>query len=1205
MNFTKDQQNAIDIRDKNVLVSAAAGSGKTAVLVERIIRRVTDEKEPLDVDRILVMTFTKAAAAQMRERILDAIEELREKRPHDKNLQKQAALVHNAHIQTIDSFCLNVVRDHFHEADLQPDLRIADEGELKMIEQDVIERVLEEAYEEGDEDFLTMTESLSAKKTDEGIEDIIKELREFADSHPDPAGWLKSFAKAYETADTEKVTEMPWMEERYRDLIKSLESVRKRLSALRPLCLEENGPLGYEEAIDADLKLTEDLLKARDYGELYEKLKGEGFDAYKFKSISMKSRIPKITDDTDAKEADLIRERNRLKDYVKGGRDNCRDELKAILTEHKFFSPENICRVMKKAYPSVNALIKLALCHMEVFNSEKALRNVASFNDIEHFCLDILKKGDGSTAKDLREYFEEIYVDEYQDSNLLQEEILRHISRKTENCGNVFMVGDVKQSIYGFRQACPMIFTGKYDSFTPFKERTDDSRDVRIDLSHNFRSRDSVIRSINEIFKRIMTKDIGGIVYDDAAALHTGAEYPEYPVNTMNAADNDKTELLLAIRDDETDDKLLEAKAVANRIKRLMEQHKVTVRNEDEKSRETSFSYRKLRYSDIVILLRTVKDWDTVFAKTLDAEGIPAHVMSSKGYFSAKEVGDLLSYLSIIDNPLQDIALASALLSPLCGFSDDELARIRAFKRNEDMSLFESVSIFASDPLAPDELKMKCAAFLEKLNSYREISAYTPVYELISLIIDSGYGAIVSAMPGGRQRMANLNMLLKKAVDYGKTSYKGLFHFNRYIEALQRYDIDFGEASLLSENDDTVRIMSIHKSKGLEFPVCILAGMGKSINYRDSRSSIVTDADLGIGVDFIDPRMRTKEPTFYKKLISEKKKRETLAEEMRLFYVALTRAEEKLIMSGVIKNGNELYIEGKSLTKASSYLDLYKSAASGQAMEDSAAVFVSAEDLIEDKIKERVDLEADRIALEKFLEEGERAGNKLLFKEIKDRFNYKYPYTESPGQYTKISVTELKRRSMDSRLKEDYKGADEGYDLYGEDAHTSGGKRAGSDNDRAARHGTAVHRVFELWDYGRPCDKDSVSAFIDEIRRDKRIEEDLAGLIGADEIHAFVNSDIAARMQKADSAGSLRREQPFVIETDGMLVQGIIDAYFIEEGEIVVVDYKTDRVSDADVLRERYRIQLDYYALALSRLTGLKVKEKLIWSACLNKEIKL
>ena len=1218
--FTKMQQAAIDIRNSNILVSAAAGSGKTAVLVQRIIDRVLADENSIDIDRILVMTFTKAAAAQMKERILDAINEKRSLAPHDKNLNKQYALVHNAYIMTIDSFCMSVVKNHFEEIGLSPDFRMADEGEIELIKQDVLAEVLESFYENGGEKFLEMTEVFATNKTDKALESLVLSLYDYATSYPAPTEWLKSCM-------TENNS---WLID-YVDYVKSdLKNCRKVLDEAGDICRMEYGPAPYLANIESDIVLLDSVIEFDSYEQLYEKCTNNA--SYSFSRMAS-VRKPK---EGTASEEELL-ERDRLKNKVSTMRDKCKKTISSIIDSVLSMSPDDIKLGSKQMHSPICELIELTMAFYKAFDEKKRDKNVVDFDDIEHMCLSILKNGADTVAVEYRDYFEEIYVDEYQDSNYVQEEILNLISRSENEEGNVFMVGDVKQSIYGFRNAKPEIFIDKYERFDEYVDNSN-PRDVKVNLSHNFRSRGTVLNAVNNVFKKIMTKNLGGIEYDDAAALHVGREYIETDCDYS-------TELNLMISDDEVSNREAEALMVANRIKSLMNGFMV-------EDKDAEGGMRPLKYSDIVILLRTAKGWDNVFHDVLEGQDIPVFVTSTTGYFQALEVKTLINFLKVIDNPLQDIPFAAVLMSVIGNFTEEEVAMIRgAFKNGY---LYESF-IQYKNTNAENVLAKKIQRFTELLEYYRKKSEYTAVADILTEIIDGDYGKIIKAMPGGKKKMANLNMLLKKAMEYGKTSYKGIFQFNRYIEAIRKYEIDYGEANISDENDNTVRIMSIHKSKGLEFPVCFVSGISKKFNMMDIRASVLTDGKYGIATDIINPERRLKSKSLFKQTVARKKQEEIIAEELRLLYVAMTRAKEKLILTGVVKDEDTIKDSLITIDKANSYLDMYICASADGIVEEINLSYINTSDLVDELIEENVHAKVSRSRLIAVIEgrdigdcESEKADTMdkedanedaiiinsssenvaIDIERIETRLNYKYPYEDKGA--VKLSVSELKHRS--EAIKEDEAAEDSEVTVYlyedsyentngdaykdvheneSEPVELAGNKEKNKEASKintAALHGTAVHRIFEIWDYNRPTDMKSVKQFLEYVNEEKLIEDDLFSTINPYEIYDFVNSDISKRMAEAFKNNELYREQPFVIcddalDAESMLVQGIIDAYFIEDGKIVLVDYKTDWNTSEEKLLNDHKIQLEYYGKALSRLLHLELKEKIIYSTYLKRGV--
>ncbi len=1165
ISFTKEQTDAIELKNRDLLVAAAAGSGKTAVLVERIIRRITDGEAPADIDRLLIMTFTNAAAAQMREKILNGIDERLKEDPFNENLRKQSALVHNAMITTIHGFCLNILKNHFTEASLSPDFRVADEGEAKLLKRDALSEVLEEAYEEGRSGFIDMTEAIASGKNDTALEDVIGRLFFLAMSCPEPEAWLNSCISVYEELErAEEPGEEPIIKQYLETLRSELTEVLEGLRSLLSFVMSREGMQKYENTIRSDISAVETAACAASLSGFMEALKAVEF--VRFGTGGRK----------DSQEAP------EDKAFLKDRRDGLKERVTALKKKYRSFDLKEERKRIAECIPLLRELVSITEKYMKRYAEKKREANIIDYNDMEQLAIKVLKENDGAPGKEYRELYEEIYVDEYQDSNLVQEELLKEVGRG----GNLFMVGDVKQSIYGFRLARPDIFIEKYERFT-----AGDSKEQRIDLNRNFRSRREVLDSVNEIFSVVMTRENSGIEYDEAAALKFGAAY---------YGDRDekyKSELLIAQRGiAETDAKELEALVIAERIIDLRSQLKIFDPD--------AGGFRPLRFSDIVILLRTSREWDETFQRVLGEKGIPAHISSEAGYFDAYEVALLLDFLRVIDNPRQEIPLAAVLRGPFGKMDDEEMALIRS--ADTEGCLYDALV------KAAENGNVKAQSFMKLLDYYREKTGYTPVYDILREITDGDYGIYVMALENGKKRIANLNMLLKKADDYGKTSYKGLFQFVRYVDMLKKYEVDYGEANLLDENDDVVRIMTIHKSKGLEFPVCFVAGLSKGFNYSDQRGRVITDAEYGVGIDHVDTVRRTRASTLVKDALIKKSIRELRAEELRILYVAMTRAKEKLILTTAVKDA-EKELQGYRGSDFDSFLDiiLYARERTGLSSFDITVREtgeVVAEEMRDELLKNEAYLCLKKIESKTDLAPETGSDEQLSFAQrIQDKFDYRYEEKEDAENLEKFSVTELKKKHLEEILASEEEGSEAAEELFPERPRYKSIVPEFVDRNReisANLHGTAVHRIFELWDF-READHESIRGFINLLLEQGRIEERLAGSVGIGEILSFAQSPLAGRMKRAMKSGQLYREQPFVIELDGKIVQGIIDAFFIEDGEIVIIDYKTDRVNESTELKKRYELQLYYYAVALNRLLGLPVRERIIYSTVLGRSITL
>lgn len=1165
MEYTDNQKKAIEEHSGNLLVSAAAGSGKTAVLVKRIEQEILRDEDPFDIDRILVMTFTKAAANEMKERILKAINDSISEGKGGRRLYRQAALISNAHISTIHGFCLDVIKNHFHVIGLSPNIRVMDEAEGILLKQDVLKEVMEEAYEEGSESFLRMSEHIATGRNDENLSELVLNLHKFAVSNPDADAWLDLCIDAYSNVTEENFEQIPLVEFFMGELKKQAENCLECAEKALEISKKPHGPYMYEVAITGDIECATDLVNANGYDALYQR-------AVSYNAISLSSKKDKNREEVD----------DELRELAKAYRNKAKAGILDIAGQMGNSVSDSVL-LLNSCKEDVTEIILLTRKFYHRFLEAKKQKNLIDYNDMEHYCLKILTEST-AIASEYREYFREIYVDEYQDSNLIQDAIVGAIAKD-----NIFLVGDVKQSIYSFRMARPELFMERYEQY----KKGDGG--MSIDLSDNFRSRLEVVNSVNEIFCKLMHKNDGGIEYDDDAKLNYNADcYGVCGLNNTPAIQFGqspyRTEFLYSVLDPEVNKIELEALMVAKRIEELIDS-KMEVFDKKIKS------FRQIRYSDICILSRVTTGLSETFCRLIESKGIPIHALSTTGYFDAPEIIDLIEFLKIIDNPLQDIPLAAVMKSPMFKFDDEELAKIRASRPKG--SFYEAVYNY------PDNEKVRY--FLETLHYYKEKSSYTSVYEMLREIIDGEYGRMILASKGGEKRYLNLNMLLSKALDYANTSYKGLFQFVRYIDYLKKNEIDYGEASINSENDNSVRLLSIHKSKGLEFPVVFLCGMHKGFNFTDSREGVIADSDFGIGLDYIDSEKRTKYATTFRRVLVRKSISDSRYEEMRLFYVAMTRAREKLIMTGVVKDPEKELNKDVIISKTASYLDfLVYSGGEDKRCKTIDYRITDVTELIDDEVKYLVNYDdIHEILLHKTEKCDDKIPEENISSEIKSRLNFSYQF-DKEDTFAKISVTELKKRSMEMHDSEDENVND--HQLIPEEEQVIPLIPAFISKEEKSVpptvYGTAFHRMLEIWDYTIENSPENVKSYFNKASEEKKLEADLAGVVNPMEIYNFLISDIGIRMKRASNAGLLKREQPFVIKDEsGMLVQGIIDAYFIEDNEIVLVDYKTDVVNSGEELIEKYRVQLDYYGKALERLLKLPVKEKIIYSRRLKESV--
>ncbi len=1254
VSFTPDQQRVIDTRNSNILVSAAAGSGKTAVLVERIIQKICDETHPVDIDRLLIVTFTSAAAAQMRERISKAVAKKLEEQPENEHLQKQSALIHNAQITTIDSFCLFLIRNNFNEIGLDPGFRVADEGEIKLLEGDVLEALLEDCYAEAREEFLRFVESYSTGGSEKRIEEAILRLYHFSMSYPFPEEWLEARKEDYKLDSIDELPQKPWFQGALRYMDTVLAECESRLQRGLEIASGIGGPEQYRENLIADLELIGQLRSTTDYQKLY--------DLFTYSSFTRLSAKKSECDPA-------------LKDVVK----SIREEVKKNITELKKFlfliSPEDTFEDMKQCEGVVNELVSLTLAYKERLDKAKRDKNIVDFSDMEHFALQILLEKDEEgnlvqreTALAFQDYFEEIMIDEYQDSNEVQELLLKSISGEGKGRYNRFMVGDVKQSIYKFRLARPEIFMEKYDTY----ENSETAKDkVRIDLSMNFRSRREVTDATNFICGQIMKKQVGNVEYDEKAALYVGASYPEPKEESLY-----QTELLIATEDGENTSQALnekekEAYVVAERIRELVGHFPVA----DAQTGEV----RPARYSDIVILFRATAGWDEDFRRVLAKRGIPVHITSKTGYFQTLEIQGIVNFLKVLNNPLQDIPFYGVMKLPFFDFSEEEIATIRCFaieqqgqEEKQNLFLYEQVKLYAQQKslraeksgnmqqkpmqdgetenaqVADTALVEKAEYLLSEIAKYRARVAYTPIKELIQqLIRETGYASYIGSMPGGEQRYANIELLLERAGAFEKTSFYGLFHFIRYLETMQEQEVDFGEANILDENADVVRVMTIHKSKGLEFPICFVCGLAKQFNLMDTRQAILMDVELGIGVDCIDPVMRTKRKTLRKNVVAQRMKEDTRGEDLRVLYVALTRAKEKLILTAyeedmAKKLSSNMYLTFEEEEKlpysvmmsANSYFDLIlatlmRHPGMKDILEENGLEYEN-HPLPYQEIPIKISLqnvngisttelkELGRASmLEEALKEPHEWRDEELSKQLEQRLSFPYPHTYLEGLMVKTTVSELKKEAYEEALEP----AAEMFAAEREPYIPSFMKE--EETVLGTQYGTAVHKVMELFSFSEEYagDGNYVNQVQEEmnhwIAQGRVTQQDIA-CVGPTKIADFLQSSLARNMIQAKKRNGLFKEQPFVLgisankldkkflATETVLIQGVIDAFYYDEnGDIVLLDYKTDRVENAEELVARYKAQLDYYQEALEQITGKKVGKRYIYSFKLNEEIEV
>ncbi len=1181
-NWTKEQSQAINEKGSNILVAAAAGSGKTTVLVERIIRKIIDEQ--IDIDKILVVTFTNAAASEMRERILTALYKEIDKDPQNTRLRRQIILLNKASICTIDSFCLDVIRNNFFEIGISSNFRIADNTELELLKQEALEDTFEKMYIENDKKFYKLVELYTGYKDDEELKNLVLKIYDYIQSTPFQEEWLNEKIEIFNAKEVKDFTDTIWgkiLLKDFRDDILNQINILKNIKSK----LEKETELSkYELVISDDIGQLEGFVNINKWDLAYEYSQ----------SIKLKNwpTDKKIVSD--------------LKDECKKSRDKVRERLNKLIEKTFVYDTKEAISDIKEMYPILENLKYVTLQFAENFKEKKSTKNVMDFSDIEHYALDILlqKNENGehiktNVAKRYEEKFAEIAIDEYQDSNLVQEYILTSIS----NGKNIFMVGDVKQSIYRFRQARPELFLDKYEKYGIEKN----SYGQKIKLFKNFRSRENILDVTNMIFQDIMSKDFGEIEYDESEYLNFAASY-EQPIEDINYAGIAELDLIDLKQDEQENQEdeeenaeeilektEIEAKYVAKRIQDLI---KLKYQVFDRKK-----GYRNIEYRDIVILLRATSNVANIFEKELQNLEIPVFSDQSENYLDSIEIQTIINLLKIIDNPYRDIPLVAVMRSFIGDFSDNELIEIRLAQK--EGYYFNAIKAYVNSDDSDIELKNKLEKFIQMISNWREQEKYLPLNELIWKIYnETDYYNYVTLMPNGEIRKANLKMLFERAKEYENISFKGLFNFIRYLEKVKNSNSDLSSAKLISENENVVRIMSIHKSKGLEFPVAIISRTDKNFNQRDLSDNILLHQDIGFGPEYINYDRKIQYSTAAKEAIKIKAKDESIAEEMRILYVALTRAKEKLIITG-IENDLEKSLEEKKellkiyekengkinhllLKKYRNYLGwielVYLNNDGNGAIELNK---IHKKDIIsedDDVEKHERTLEADNIDYEKI--------EKIL--------NWKYEHEEMTRLQSKMSVTKIKELMQNSSEKKKIEIKPK--------------FTVSKEKISGAELGTVIHLVLQRLDLQKEYTLSEIKDFIEGLYSRKIITEQQKNAINPEKIFNILISDF---MKKVRSAKKIYKEMPFYTyidtkeiyntkESENILVQGIIDLYFIDENDkLILVDYKTDFVQNGEELVEKYRVQLDIYKKALEEALSRKVNEVYIFSICLNKACKI
>lgn len=1214
--WTNEQLQAIQEKDSNILVAAAAGSGKTAVLVERIIHKIIDEQ--MDIDKILVVTFTNAAASEMRERILEAIYKKLEENPENVHLQRQIILLNKASICTIHSFCLDVIHNHFYEIDLPSNFKIADTAEIDLLKQEVLDDLFEQKYTENDKDFIELLENYTNYRGDEALQELVLKIYKFIQSSPFPLKWLQEKLELLKIEDKD-ISQTIWgkliiqaVEDDIQESIMQLETVKSKM-ALYPEMTK------FYQKICEDLIILKDLQNYNSWDELYIKLLNFNFSKWPVDK--------KVTND--------------LKEDSKEIRDKVKKHIKEKTAKLLSCSQEQAVKDLKIITPILEKLANLVTEFTKNFAEKKKEKNCIDFNDIEHFALKILLDENNNpteVAKKYKEKFEEIAIDEYQDSNLVQEAILTSISKGN----NIFMVGDVKQSIYKFRQARPELFLQKYDEYKNKEEKAQEDN-LKIQLFRNFRSRQNILNITNLVFESIMSKELGDINYNENEYLNYGANYPE-PEEIKNYAgiaeldiiDLKEDESITAFEGEEdeeeqerVEDDVLEAKFVANKIQEIL--------NSDYMVFDKKQGYRKIRPKDIVILLRATSNLSPIYEKELSDLELPVFSDTSGTYLDTVEIQTILSVLKIIDNPLQDIPLVVVLRSSICNFTDNDLITIRLTDRNCNFyeALIKTRIIFDGD------LKDKIESFLEKLEKWKSISQYMPLDEFIwQIYLDTGYYQYVGLLPNGAMRQANLKTLFEKAKQYEKASFKGLFNFIQFIDKLKKQNGDLASAKLIGENEDVIRIMSIHKSKGLEFPVVFLCNSHKKFNMQDLNDNILLHQDIGFGPTIMDTTKKIKYSSIAKDAIKLKMKQETLSEEQRILYVALTRAKEKLYITGRSKDFTkyvqdknkvlEMYesenikLDAKLMKKANSYLDwimcvyLFNQGRTitlkGEQYKLSDIITLNVsnkKDLLKTLAKEEVVEQIDlKEKIGQILKNKSDEENKKSEQALKELLEWKYDYIVDTTLPTKSSVTKIKQEKI--KLEEILKGI-ESEEVEYKKSYTPKFMQEDKKISNAEK-GTLVHLCIQRLDERKDYELKDIQNMILNLVEKEIITKNEADAIDVNLIYQYTKSQLFEELRQAKE---VHKEQPFYINIPAkdvvseaenskknILVQGIIDLYYIDKNDnLVLIDFKTDYISNEpnakEKILEKYKVQLEIYKTALEQALGRKVNKTAI---CLVKD---
>lgn len=1216
--WTDQQIQAIQAEGGDLLIAAAAGSGKTAVLVERIITRILEQEQ--EIDRLLVVTFTKAAASEMSQRIGAAIAKRLEKDPDNLHLQNQMAFLPRADIKTIHAFCLQVIKEYYHVLELDPSVRTADPAEIALLQKEVLEDLFETFYaDQSNLWFFDLLETFSTSTNDAPLRELVLDTYTFAQGSPHPKALLDELAESLHLEKDQTLEDCVWFPMIRRGIEDSLEYALYQLKKAYTLA-EEGGIEGYRSTLENEIAMLQNLQDSLSLSYAEWRLAYLAIDFVKLPAYRGEEKM--------------------LAERIKALRGQVKKNIEKLEQDYFSYSEAEQTKLIQSLYPVAKGLSDLTKRFMDAFAAAKREKNIIDFNDYEHFALQILLNEDGTpttAAKELRQRYDEIMIDEYQDSNIVQELVLAAVSGESVGKNNRFMVGDVKQSIYRFRQAMPELFNAKYLRYPAVSG----GKERKIVLSKNFRSRKKILDGVNFIFRQIMQRDLGDISYDAEAALYAGTAFP--PCEEPHGGANEI--LLIETQEQETsvlseelqemDRRQVEATAIAGRIRALMESGYQVL---DQKTG----TYRPLRYGDIAILLRSIKNWGNVLEDVFGREGIPYYGETAEGYFETPEVETVLSLLRLIDNPRQDIPLLSILHSPIYDFSADALMQVRL---GENKGAYLDCMYLYLQEGEEEALRGKISAFLGDLESWRKRARDLSLHELLRLLYrETGYYDYLGMTAGGDLRQANLQLLLEKAEEYETGSHKGLFYFIRYAEDMKTAEKEASAAKPLTENEERVHVMTIHKSKGLEFPVVFISDIGKRFNEMDVRSAVLFHQKWGCGMNYTDIENRVVYRTLAKQALSNAIREENMAEEIRVLYVAMTRAKEKLILTGTVNEFEKAFLKWEGfadcktealsasrLRRANSYLDWVMpailrhptGAAAAKKMIGSENFRVQQAALLQGEARAwKLQLYSREKALQAISKEQKEAQTQKNYfhswespaEMTEERENvyrilsWQYPYGKETRLPAKLSISEIKRKYQEEVLGETLLPIPKEMKLPELKKQAAVG---------GAKLGTAMHVFMEEANLRQAYTMEEIEAQARELVQRGRLTQEEAGALRKKELLQFFRSSLAERLRKAEE---IETERPFSLllqpkelffgeeyqdVTDQILVNGIIDCYFIENGKIVLLDYKSDRVYTEKVLRERYQIQLALYRTALERAFLLPVQEVYLYSFAMGKAIPL